>query len=307
MPRATDGYAGSDDVIQFLSKAASASIATLAALSFAFFTTSYFSVAKAADVNTSEVTPNIPNYWSPHVRTERPATNLRRIRFLTSDDFPPFSFRDPAGRITGFNVDLARAICEELDVACTLRVKPFDALVETLNRDEGDAIIAGLSTGDPAHADLAFTESYLKFPARFAQRRADAGPITPENFAGKWISVVEGTQHEAFVRRFFTGSLIASYPDAEKARAALRNGDVDAHFGDGLSLSFWLQGSQSRDCCAFSEGAWIEPNYFANGLAIAVRKDTDDLRDAINFALQQIHARGRYAELYLRYFPISFY
>ncbi len=268
---------------------------------------SYFSCAVAADVNTAELTPTIPNYWSPHGRTERPATALRRIRFLTSDDFPPFSFRDPAGRITGFNVDLARAICEELEVACTLRVEPFDALVDALNRDEGDAIIAGLSTRDPAHADLAFTESYLKFPARFTQRKADVEPITPESFAGKWISVVEGTQHEAFVRRFFTGSLIATYADAEKAREALRNGDVDAHFGDGLSLSFWLQGSQSRGCCAFSEGAWIEPDYFASGLAVAMRKDADDLRVAIDFALQQIHARGRYAELYLRYFPISFY
>ena len=249
----------------------------------------------------------MPNYWGPHVRLERPSTNLRKIRFLTSDDFPPFSFRDPAGRITGFNVDLARAICEELEVACTLRVKPFNELVSTLKRDEGDAVIAGLSTNDPAHADLVFTDSYLKFPARFAQRKADLAPITPESFAGKRISVVEGSQHAAFVQRFFTGSLIAAFSDTEAARSALRNGDVDAHFGDGLSLSFWLQGSQSRGCCGFSAGAWMEPAYFANGLAIAVAPEAHDLKAAINYALQQIHARGRYTELYLRYFPISFY
>lgn len=256
---------------------------------------------------TSTSSPNIPNYWDPQVRLERPSLNLRRIRFLTSDDFPPFSFRDPAGRITGFNVDLARAICDELDVACTLRVKPFGELVDTLNRDEGDAVIAGLSTGDPAHADLVFSNEYLKFPARFVQRLDDIAPITPESFKGKWISAVEGSQHAAFAQRFFTDSLIATYSDAEAARKALLNGDVDAHFGDGLSLGFWLQGTRSRGCCGFSPGTWMESGYFNNGLAIAVRSDAKDLNAAINYALQQIHARGRYAELYLRYFPISFY
>jgi polar amino acid transport system substrate-binding protein len=251
--------------------------------------------------------PNIPNYWDPHVRLDAPTANLRQIRFLTSDDFPPFSFRDPAGRITGFNVDLARAICEELKVACTLRVKPFAELVETLQRDEGDAIIAGLSATAPEHATLAFSDSYLKFPARFAQRKQDLSPITPESFAGKWISVTQGSQHEAFAQRFFTDSVITTYANDEMARAALRDGDVDAHFGDGLSLSFWLQGSQSKGCCAFSEGAWMEPDYFANGLSIALKPEATDLRNAINYALQQIHAHGRYAELYLRYFPISFY
>lgn len=74
-----------------------------------------------------------------------------------------------------------------------------------------------------------------------------------------------------------------------------------------MSLSFWLQGSESGNCCAFAPGTWIEPDYFSNGMAIAVSQESGTLRDALDFALQEIHESGRYEELYLRYFPISFY
>lgn len=284
-------------------------MAALLALTLAFSLLSYLRIHANAAESTpaSSSTPTIPNFWDPSQRPVPSSANLRRIRFLASDDFPPFSFRDPAGRITGFNIDLARAICEELDVACTLRIKPFGELVDGLEKDEGDAIIAGLSTQDPAYAELAFTSSYLKFPARFVMRKAEVIAVTPESFADKWISVVEGSQHAAFAQRFFPDSHVATYRDAETARDALKDGQADAYFGDGLSLSFWLQGTESDGCCAFAEGTWIEPGYFDNALAIAVKPEAEDLRAALDYALQQIHSRGRFAELYLRYFPISFY
>src|SRR5690606_27852155 len=44
------------------------------------------------------------------------------VRFLTESDFPPFNFYDEDGVLTGFNVDLARAICLELGTACDIKV-----------------------------------------------------------------------------------------------------------------------------------------------------------------------------------------
>src|SRR5918998_3039030 len=72
----------------------------------------------------------IPNFWDPRARLERPpATGIGTIRFLTADDFPPFSFRDRRGMLIGFDIDLAEAICEVLQVRCAVQTRPFETLV----------------------------------------------------------------------------------------------------------------------------------------------------------------------------------
>ncbi len=45
------------------------------------------------------------------------------IRFLTETDYPPFNFTGPDGNPAGFNVDLARLICEEIKVTCTIQMR----------------------------------------------------------------------------------------------------------------------------------------------------------------------------------------
>ena len=55
----------------------------------------------------------IPSFWDPKRRPELPdLSRLSQIRFLTEIDYPPFNFAGPDGSHAGFNVDLARMICE---------------------------------------------------------------------------------------------------------------------------------------------------------------------------------------------------
>jgi ABC-type amino acid transport substrate-binding protein len=92
----------------------------------------------------------IPNFWDPRARLERPsADEIGSIRFLTSDDFPPFSFRDRRGMLIGFDIDLVEAICDVLKVQCAIQSRPFDTLKAGLADGTGNAIIAGL---DPEKA-----------------------------------------------------------------------------------------------------------------------------------------------------------
>jgi polar amino acid transport system substrate-binding protein len=64
------------------------------------------------------------------------------VRFVTESDYPPFNFYDEDGILAGFNVDVARAICQELDTACDIKVKPWDELFLALQRGEADAAIS---------------------------------------------------------------------------------------------------------------------------------------------------------------------
>ena len=74
-----------------------------------------------------------------------------------------------------------------------------------------------------------------------------------------------------------------------------------------MRLAFWLAGSDAGGCCRFAGGPYLSPDYFGSGLAIAARRGSTVLIQAFDYALQQIAVKGTFAELYLRYFPVSFF
>src|SRR5687768_3178583 len=66
---------------------------------------------------------SVPGFWDPRRRPERPdLSRLTVIRFLTETDYPPFNFTGPDGNPAGFNVDLARALCDEIKINCTIQM-----------------------------------------------------------------------------------------------------------------------------------------------------------------------------------------
>jgi polar amino acid transport system substrate-binding protein len=250
----------------------------------------------------------IPNFWDPKRRVERPAAGaVQAIRFVTTDDFPPFNFLDADGHLTGFNVDLARAICTELAIRCTIQARPFADLVHALEVKTADAAIAGIAITAQSRAALDFSDVYLRSPARFVVRRDAHFEATPAGLRGRGVAVAEHTAHEAYLAAFFRSASRKPYPNADAARVALKAGEVEAVFGDGVQLSFWLQSETAGGCCRFAGGPYLESHFFGEGMAIAVPKAAGDLKRALNAALESIHDKGVYAELYLRYFPVSFY
>lgn len=239
---------------------------------------------------------------------EREAARRVVLRFLTTSDFPPFSFYDEDGVLTGFNVDLARAICLDLDVTCEIKVEPWENLLPSLLRKEGDAVIASQMVTAQALTNYDFTDRYFHTPGRFAGRRDASGlAATPETLSGRRIGVAQGTTHEAFIRQFFRGSQIVTFKDADAARESLKKGDVDAIFGDAISLSFWLNGTASNQCCEFKGEAFLEPKFFGDGVAIAVAKGDRQLKAELDDALKQVRTSGRFVELVTRYFPFRIY
>lgn len=252
----------------------------------------------------------VPSFWDPKRRPERPdVTRLpTQIRFVATEDYPPFSFRGEDGRPTGFNVDVARAICTELAIRCTLEIVPFEALVEALESGKADAAIGGIAVTPASREQIDFTDRYFRSPARFVGSRGDAlAEVTPDALASKKVGVVAGTAHEAYLRDFFGEIAIRPYPDAEAARVALQKNEVDLVFGDGVQLALWLNGTGSGNCCRFVGGPFTESLYFGEGMGIAVKRGNDALRQSLNYALAQLWEEGAYTDLYLRWFPISVY
>jgi polar amino acid transport system substrate-binding protein len=257
-----------------------------------------------------QVTPppvSVPGFWDPRRRPERPDTSrISQIRFLAEFDNPPFNYAGPDGNPAGFNVELARLICEELKISCTIQLRRFDTLLQALGENRADAVIASLAVTPETRQRVDFSEPYYRSTARFVVRRnsplADAIPETTE---GKKIAVVAKTAHEQYLKTFFTEAELKPFPNIDAAREALRKGEVDLLFGDGIALAFWINGTDSANCCAFTGGPFTESRYFGEGVGIAVRRGNDTLRLAFNWALFRLWEKGRFTDLWLRYFPIS--
>ena len=233
------------------------------------------------------------------------AAAVPAIRFLTTADFPPFNFRDGGGELIGFNVDLAKAICQEVNVACTLQAWPWAQAADALSDNQGDALIAGLEMSPANGALFDFSSTYMALPGRFVTRQADIASFSADELAGKTVAVRRSSAHAAFMERYLPDARLELFATELEALAALDAAEVDVFFGDGLRAAFWI--NDNLDCCGFAGGAYFRPALFGEGLAIAVPAGHDAIRHAIDWALVRLKDNGVLDELYLRWFPVGFY
>lgn len=236
--------------------------------------------------------------------------NLVRLRILTTIDFPPFNFADQNGRLSGFNVDLAREICAELKIEpkCQIQALAFEDLEKTLEAGGGDAVMAGIAVTADLRRRFAFSKPYIGIPARFARNLSAAiDGDTAAALGGKSVGVVKGTAHEMMLKAFFP----ALSPQLFETRAAmldaLKAGEVDAVFADGLRLPFWVAGEASAGCCALFDGPYLSEKFLGEGMSVMLRGSDTELAAAFDYALASLSRNGRLQDIYLRYFPNGLY
>ncbi|MBI1385387.1 MAG: transporter substrate-binding domain-containing protein [Rhizobiales bacterium] len=230
------------------------------------------------------------------------------LRVYSADDYPPFNYMDEDGVLTGFNIDVARAICLHLDLNCDIQVRDWDDLLPALASGDTDIVIASFAMTPETVVQADFTDPYYFTPARFAIRRnMEASEPTPIGLEGERIAVVADTAHEAYLRRYYQDSIITSYRTEAEARDALKSRDANYLFGDAITLAFWLNGTTSEACCEFRGAALADPVYFGPGVSIAVRRGNTVLRHDLNRAIADLRATGSFEELFLRYFPLRVY
>lgn len=237
-------------------------------------------------------------------RSEPSVRDIALVRFVADNSFPPFSYRDGDGALTGLNVAVADAICRELKLKCEFVVKPWEEAVAAVEKGEADAMLSGLKISPAALERFDFTAPFLRTVGRFAVRIQNQMPSSDvKSLAGKRIGVIAGSAHEAWVKAYYPRSLLKSYQTEEQAGEGLRTGAVDALFGDAYRLIFWIHGQGARHCCRLLPGAFVEPGYFSGGISIAVRRGNRRLLDALDYGLDRLQTSGEFARIYRKFFP----
>ena len=251
----------------------------------------------------------VPDNWQGDALRPAPdMKGLQALRFVTDTDYPPFHYYDEVGALTGIDEDFPKAICETLEVRCESRATTWEQRIPSLDNGEADAAIASIRITTEALEAADFTSRYYATPARFVARKESVlKDIRPETVGGLKIGVAKGTGHEAYIAEFFPDAAIAAFDTPEIAQTALKDGAIDLIFGDGISHTFWINGVISEACCEFRGEPYVDAKFFGEGVGIAVKKGNRKLAEILTYGLEQVHANGRYEELFLRYFPMSFF
>ncbi|MGD9477784.1 transporter substrate-binding domain-containing protein [Shinella sp. G-2] len=254
---------------------------------------------------------DLPILFDTRERIARPdVSGIVRLRFLTTVDFPPFNFIDQTGKLAGFHVDLVREICRELALTekCQIQAVTFPELEKALTDGNGEAVAAGVAVTTDLRKRFAFSRPFMRLPARFAvAKKAAPSGETAAALDGKRVGVVAASAHEAMLKAFFPRVQAEAFADRAALLAALKDGKVEAVFGDGMQLAFWTSGSESAGCCRLFDGPFLSETFLGEGLTLMFRKEDAALAGAVDHALLALSRSGRLQEIYLRYFPINLY
>ncbi|MEM6382467.1 MAG: transporter substrate-binding domain-containing protein [Pseudomonadota bacterium] len=225
------------------------------------------------------------------------------VRIGTEGAYPPYNFTDSDGNLVGFEIDLANAICEEAGVTCEFIAQDWDGIIPALLASRYDAIMAGMSITAERKEVVDFTRMYFTTPARFVAA-TDSGitETTPEALAGKTIGTQSATIHANFLEDIYGDSDIRLYPTQDEVNLDLAAGRIDLLLADSSAMNDWLE-SDDGACCAFLPGDYTDPEYFGEGVGIALRQDDDELREKLNAAIEALEADGTIAALAGEWFP----
>ncbi|MGC4409672.1 transporter substrate-binding domain-containing protein [Rhizobium sp. ST-5] len=254
---------------------------------------------------------DLPVLFDARERLVRPdVSSVLRLRFLTTTDFPPFNFTDQSGRLTGFHVDLARALCDELGLQarCQIQALPYEQLTSALESGQGEAVMAGVAVTEDLRGKFNFTRPYLLLPARFLMRNDIAlARQDVEALSGRKVGVVRDTAHEAMLKAFFPGITPTTFEDQGALMTGLKEKEVEAVFADALQLSFWMMSPEAVGCCSFLDGPYLSERHLGEGMTIMVGGQDGALAAALESALAALSKDGRLEEIYLRYFPVGLF
>lgn len=229
------------------------------------------------------------------------------VRIGTEGAYPPFNYTDSDGNLVGFEIDLANALCEEMNVTCELVAQDWDGIIPALLANRYDAIMASMSITEERMEIVDFSDKYYQTPARFAVR--DGSEVTdtsPQALAGMTIGAQSATIHANFLEDVYSESDIRLYPTQDEANLDLAAGRIDLILADSIVLYEWME-TDDGSCCTFVGDAYNDPAYFGFGVGAAVRQGEDELRERFNAAIAAVIENGTYQEISDKYFPFSVY
>ena len=222
-----------------------------------------------------------------------------KVRIGTEGAYPPFNMIDKDGKVAGFDIDIARALCQKMGAECVFVTQDWDGIIPGLLAGKYDAIVASMSITEERKKAVNFTNRYYSNSLRLIAKKG-AG-IDPGKLDGKSVGAQRATIAANHAEKM-PGVSVKLYDTQENAYLDLASGRIDVLVTDMLPGFDWLNSDQGKGFEFIGDNIDIDDQ-----IGIAVRKGDDQLRQRLNKALDAIVADGTYATINEKYFPFSIY
>lgn len=219
------------------------------------------------------------------------AANAQNITFAMEPSYPPFELTNEKGEIIGFDVDIANAICKEIEANCQFKSQSFDSLIQELKLKRIDAAISAIDITEARAKQVAFSNPYYDSSASFVAMKGKVKDLAE----AKNIGVQNGTTYQQYIVAEAKHYTPKSYVSLQDAILDIKNGRIDVIFGDTAVLVDMLQKEPNL---TFIGEKVDNKKYFGNGLGIAVNKGNKELVEKLNKGLATIKANGEYQKIY---------
>jgi octopine/nopaline transport system substrate-binding protein len=243
------------------------------------------------------------------------------IRIATEGAYAPYNFKDSAGRLVGFEIDLAAELCRRMEMECELVEQAWDGIIPSLVAGKYDAIMAGMSIKPEREEVISFSRHYANTPIRFgtsggspladyqasiatltldainAAEEAELAALT-EAMADMTVGVQISTTHEAFMQEFMPSINLKSYDTMDNMILDLEAGRIDAGYTAVTSLRPLIAAGSDVQLV----GPAMTGGPLGAGVAVGVRQEDNELRAAFSAAIDTMIADGSLSEMAVKWF-----
>lgn len=225
----------------------------------------------------------------------------RTIRMAVDVPYEPFEYQDSDGNLTGFEIELGEAVCEEMELDCEWVIQGWDGIIPGLLASRYDVIFSSMSITPDRAQQVLFSEPYYTTPSGwFVRSGADINPDDPASLAGLRVGVQRGTIQDDYVTDYLDGIDVRRYSTADDLVLDLEGDRLDAVF---LDFPVGDQTILGRPGFETVGDEVSEPeSIFGPGVGAAFRQDDEALAETFNEGLQRVKDNGTYEEIMNRYF-----
>ena len=216
--------------------------------------------------------------------------SAQELTFAMEPSYPPFETTNEKGEIIGFDVDVANAICKEIQAECKFKGEAFDALIPNLKAKRFDASISAIDITDARAKQVLFSDAYYDSTASYVTLKGKATLESAKN-----VGVQNGTTFQQYTVAETKQYTTKAYASLQSAILDLKSGRIDMIFGDTAVLADMISKEPEMQ---FVGEKVANKKYFGNGLGIAMHKSNKELAEQLNKGLAAIKANGEYQKIY---------
>jgi len=230
------------------------------------------------------------------------------LKVAIDPTYEPFTFKTADGKPTGFDVDIASALCEQVKRKCVFVEQVWDSMIPGLQAKKYDVIISSMSITEDRQKVIDFTNKYYNTPSRVVVKK-DVKFTGPASIKGKKIGVLKGSTQEKYAMGELktAGVEVVPYEAQDQVYLDIKSGRLDGTVADFVEVTGgFLSKPEGKDYNLVGPELYTE-KYFGTGVGIGLRKGETALKNELNAAIKAIRANGTYKKINDKYFKFDVY